>query len=89
MNPTLDINILKFENLAVFSPRFSMRFTALCRTTFVQCTEIRISTRYHCLQGTTYAYATEKKNILNILINFILTPKIFVFQFVSTVIGSF
>ena len=59
MNSTLDFNILKFEKLAVFSPGFSMRFTALCRATFVQCTEI-VSTRYYCLQGTTYAYDTEK-----------------------------
>ena len=50
-----------FEKVAVFSPGFSVQFTVLCRATFVQCTEIRISTRYYCLQATTYAYATEEK----------------------------
>ena len=53
-----------FEKVAVFSPGFSGQFTVLCRATFVQCTEIRISTRYYCLQATTYAYATEKKGII-------------------------
>ena len=61
MNSTLDINILKLEKLAVFSPGFSMRFTALCRATFVQCTEILVSSWHYCLQATTYAYDTEKK----------------------------
>ena len=61
MNSTLDINIFKFEKIAVFSPGFSMRFTALRRATFVQCNEIRVFTRHYCLQANTYAYDTEKK----------------------------
>ena len=67
-----------FEKLAAFSPGFSVQFTAVCRATFVQCTEIRISTRYYCLQATTYAYAKEKKElffILNFLLIFIRSTK--------------
>ena len=59
-----------FEKLSVFSPGLSVQFTALCRATFVQRTEIRISTRYYCLQATTYAYATEKKVIIFLFLIF-------------------
>ena len=86
MNPTLDINILKFENwkslvlglVCAIPPRF-------CRATFVQCTEIRIFTRYYWLQATTHAYATENTEkklfffIVNFLLIFIRRTKIFVY----------
>ena len=60
MNPALDINILKFENWQSLVPGLECDLLSrFCNATFVQCTEIRISTRYFLLQATTYAYATE------------------------------
>ena len=87
LNPTLDINILKFENWQSLVPGLVCDLPSrFCNATFVQCTEIRISTRYYWLQATTYAYATENTEkkvfffIVNFLLVFIRGTKIFVYQ---------